>query len=74
MNTTNTTPSELQSQEIVASQIAVGDLFLHSKGCDRVTEVSVTEDGATVIYWDGGRTMCEANAVLRIKPTAEATC
>ena len=74
MNTTNATPSGLPSKKIVASQIAVGDLFFHYKGVDRVTEVSVTEDGATAIYWDGGRTMCESNAVLRIQPKTEATC
>lgn len=70
MITTNTTPSSFPMRDVLAHKMAVATLYKHSDGLKFVTAVEVSEECYVTIRWDGGCTMCEPDAVLRVASAA----
>lgn len=67
MNTTNTTHVMPAYTEIAAADINVGDVYSHGSGDKLVTSLELTQDGYLSIRWNGGVTMCEADAPVLIR-------
>lgn len=65
-HTTTTTQLGKPLHRVAACQIALGNLVMISGNLRFVTGLELAEDSSITIRWDGGCTMCEADATFQV--------
>lgn len=73
MNTTQSNPNTpvyvdaAAYIDTAARELKVGDSLIHGKTNKLITGLTLVDDGYVTIRWDGGMTMCEPSAPVRIQ-------